>query len=238
MSKFKLVSKGLLNCFFIFVCSVTHAQEEPKVVTPELPKFEPQALAKGKAKKSDATTTSYFDKMYLSRQSLVFDVRRERMMHPPVEVLDPTTGKWEADFLFMHVAASVGIDQEIQLNGRRIEVYIPSLDLGFRMHMPFQILQPFVGFGYTVGWLAASDPNNRGAHDITVLWQGSRSGIWGFYGELGADLLVPLSPRAGLGLRAYLRYSTLTSESIPDLGGFQVASTRLTPFIGIVFAQR
>lgn len=211
------------------------AQEEMEDATPPLPK----AAAKSSKKSTDrsgASSSAFTQGLYMTRSSLVFDIRRDRIMHEPVEALDPTNAKWEVDLIFLHFGFSVAIDQEIQFEGRRIEAYMPSVDMGMRFHLPFTYVQPFMGAGYTLGWVAASDPNNRGSHDITVIWQGSRSGTWGFYAEAGADFLVPVADRFGLGLRAYVRYGSLTSESIPDLGGRQINSLKLTPYMGIVAA--
>ena len=233
-----MLTKSLLFAVLFFCSSVLNAQEESVDETKPPPKARVKSSASASQRENNTEQKSTFAKdLYFARQSFVFDVRRDRIMHSPVETLDPTTGKFEMDLLFLHFGLSVAIDQEIQLDGRRIETYMPSLDGGIRVHLPFRYVQPFVGAGYTLGWLAASDPNDRGSHDITVLWQGSRSGVWGFYGELGVDVLVPIARRAGLGLRAYLRYGSLNSESIPDLGGAQIASTKLTPFVGIVFAR-
>lgn len=159
------------------------------------------------------------------------------MLHPPLDTYAPKGVMVEWDFLFFHIGLNHQFDQDIPIGGVRYEAYLSNLDVGVRLHAPFRFIQPFIGLGGHLGWMAVSSPSYRRENGILAHWEGGRSGTWGTYFEAGVDLIIPVSRNFAIGARANFRKSTIRSESLGEFGGESLNATRWIPMFGLVLAN-
>lgn len=130
---------------------------------------------------------------YLQRTSILYQGSEVAMLHPPLDTYAPKGVMVEWDFLFFHIGLNHQFDQDIPIGGVRYEAYLSNLDVGVRLHAPFRFIQPFIGLGGHLGWMAVSSPSYRRENGILAHWEGGRSGTWGTYFEAGLDLIIPVS---------------------------------------------
>ncbi len=174
---------------------------------------------------------------YSFRASILYQGGETAVLHPPFDSYAPKGVMVEWDFLFFHLGLNHQFDQDISIGGVRYEAYMSNLDMGFRMHAPFRYVQPFLGLGGHLGWMAVSSPSYRKENGILAHWEGSRSGTWGSYYEAGLDLVVPVGREFAIGARATFRNSKIQSGSLGEFNGESLNATRWIPMFGIVFAS-
>lgn len=169
------------------------------------------------------------------RGGLLFATGRPSLMHSPVSELNPTTGLFEMDvgpMVAAHFGLGLGFDQDVNYNGQRWEAYTQNFEIGIRAFYSQRYFEPFVGAGYMLGRISTSQPGNRGNNDVLVIFEGERSGTWGWYTEAGVQGFIT----PGFGFKLLIRRVTIETESLASLGGQKVNSTQIVPMFGLAFS--
>lgn len=149
----------------------------------------------------------------------------------------PNTYWQEADVLMplsLHIGVRESIDDSASIdfsgNGAKPgELYLTAFSIGAKLTWPAYIIQPWAGAGVVGGFLAVSDPTNRGSHNIGVVLDRESNVIRGAYWHAGIDIMF-----GEMGLRAGYRMESIETDNYTNLNGSKVEFTHGITNVGFV----
>jgi hypothetical protein len=138
-----------------------------------------------------------------------------------VSGFDKPTTIWEdVDFMFplgIHLGLHETYEQKANIqfsSGTKPgELYMTAIEFGARLGITFPHIQPYFGFGLIGGFLAVSDPTDRGNHNIMAAFDKVTRPIRGIYGQWGLDMVLT----NGVGLRLSYHAEQIDTDKFPNL---------------------
>jgi outer membrane protein W len=136
------------------------------------------------------------------------------------------------------VSFHIGIRETIEQNAQidfgsgyqRGEIYLTNIELGLKYmaHIPF--LNPWVGVGFVGGFMAVSNPLDRGVHDFMAAFNKETKAMRGTYGQVGLDLAI----FGRMGLRIGYQEEWMNTDTFTNIGGNKVNFKNIRYSLGLV----
>ena len=134
-----------------------------------------------------------------------------------------------------HIGLRETLDQNSQVDFgsgsyRRGEIYLTNIELGLKFLPRLPLLNPWIGAGVVGGFMAVSNPDDRGVHNWMAAFNKETRVTRGTYWHVGLDL----SLGGRVGLRFGYQEESINTDSFSNISGARVNFQHIRYSLGLV----